>query len=136
MTAYHDWVVACFASHGFAPQLSTPLWQIYNGNTLKTHYNINRFLSPGCIDNGLAGGGSLSCASWVRTFQPFLDALTIQKVVLTLHNPIPTCRAEILTALVFANDSIFVLAHSPTSSWHLQSLPQIGPLLPMVESTP
>ncbi|GAA5900093.1 hypothetical protein JCM8208_002012 [Rhodotorula glutinis] len=50
-------------------------------------------------------GDPFSCATWVLSFQPFVDALTRRGIALTLHSPLATFRADILTAVAFADDT-------------------------------
>lgn len=127
----HDWIFACYDAYGFGPRILSLLRAIYDGQRLTARYNVNGFLSPGVkLRTGLPQGDPLSCASWVLCFQPFLDALTLRKIALSIPSPLNALRPEILTVVAFADDSVMLCSsissslpalHRLSDDWRLAS---------------
>ncbi|GAA5977673.1 hypothetical protein JCM11641_001374 [Rhodosporidiobolus odoratus] len=68
-------------------------------------------------------GDPLSFASWLISFQPFLDALVLRKIALSLPSPISVTRSDIITSVAFANDTTLAI---PSLSAALPLLEQLA----------
>ena len=106
----HDWILACYAAFGASSRFLQLLSAIYDSNRLTARYNINGYFSdPISLRCGLPQGCPLSCASWVISFQPFLDALVRRRIALTLLSPLHHDRPSLVTSLAFADDSTLLV---------------------------
>ncbi|CDR36739.1 hypothetical protein NBRC10512_004287 [Rhodotorula toruloides] len=118
----HDWIFATYEAFGAPARFIRLLRTIYDGSSLRARYNINGFLSPGVrLRTGLPQGDPLSCASWILTFQPFLDALLLRQVALTLPRPL---SPSISTTLAFADDAILACGAIMDALPRLEALAQ------------
>ncbi|GAA6063190.1 hypothetical protein JCM10212_000492 [Sporobolomyces blumeae] len=106
----HDWILDSYEAFGAPPRFLSLLRTLYDGSTLRARYNVNGFQTSGIeLRCGLPQGDPLSCASWIVSFQPFLDAIVRRAICLQLPSPISTTRSDILTTLAFADDSTLVV---------------------------
>lgn len=107
---HHEWILACYAAFGASSRFLRLLSAIYDSNRLTARYNINGYFSdPISLRCGLPQGCPLSCASWLISFQPFLDALVRRKIALTLLSPLHQDRPSLITSLAFADDSTLLV---------------------------
>ncbi|GAA5946004.1 hypothetical protein JCM1841_003199, partial [Sporobolomyces salmonicolor] len=119
----HDWIVDCYEAFGAPARFLSLLRTLYDGGQLRARFIVNGFLSDGiALQNGLPQGDPLSCASWIVSFQPFLDALIRRKIALMLPSPVSLTRPEILTTLAFADDSLVVVESISTALPALRTL--------------
>jgi hypothetical protein len=119
----HEWILASYEAFGASPRFLSLLSSLYDAQRLVARYNINGFFTaPVPLRCGLPQGCPLSCASWLLSFQPFLDSLARRHIVLTLTSPITTTRSEILTHLAFADDSVLAVESVSTSLPLLETL--------------
>ncbi|GAA5902600.1 hypothetical protein JCM5296_000718, partial [Sporobolomyces johnsonii] len=133
----HDWVLAVYAAFGAPPRFLRLLRAIYDGERLRARYIVNGFLSPGVpLRTGLPQGDPLSCASWLLSFQPFLDSLVRRRIALSLPSPISALRPPIATYLAFADDTILAvpslatalpLLHALAADWGLATNGRLNP---------
>ncbi|GAA5936683.1 reverse transcriptase family protein [Sporobolomyces koalae] len=106
----HDWVLASYEAFGAPPRFLALLAALYDSSRLVARYNVNGFFTePVPLKCGLPQGCPLSCASWLLSFQPFLDSLIRRRISLTVLEPLNGIRSEIFTSLAFADDSILVV---------------------------
>ncbi|GAA5979719.1 hypothetical protein JCM5350_003826, partial [Sporobolomyces pararoseus] len=119
----HRWILDCYQAFGAPPHFLRLLSAIYDTKTLRARYNINGFFTEAVpLRCGLPQGCPLSCASWLLSFQPFLDSLVRRRIALTLPSPIASTRPEIITSLAFADDSIAIVENLSSSLPKLHSL--------------
>ncbi|GAA5999362.1 uncharacterized protein JCM10292_001234 [Rhodotorula paludigena] len=119
----HAWVFEAYEAFGAPPRFCALLRVLYDESHLRARYNINGFLSPGIqLRTGLPQGDPLSCATWLISFQPFLDALVLRQVALQLYAPLSSVRADVVTSVAFADDALVVVEELQTALPRLNSL--------------
>ncbi|GAA6018488.1 hypothetical protein JCM11491_007015, partial [Sporobolomyces phaffii] len=119
----HDWILASYRAFGAPPRFLNLLTALYDRHRLVARYNINGFFTtPVPLHCGLPQGCPLSCASWLLSFQPFLDALVHRRITLSLPASIDGIRSEIFTHLAFADDSVLAVESLSNALPLLQSL--------------
>ncbi|GAA5957899.1 hypothetical protein JCM3765_006196 [Sporobolomyces pararoseus] len=119
----HRWILDCYKAFGAPSHFLRLLSAIYDSKTLRARYNINGYFTEAVPRRcGLPQGCPLSCASWLLSFQPFLDSLVRRRIALTLRSPISSTRPEIITSLAFADDSIAIVENLSSSLPKLHTL--------------
>ncbi|GAA5980440.1 hypothetical protein JCM11641_003394 [Rhodosporidiobolus odoratus] len=107
----HTWLFKCYEAFGALPRFLRLLRTLYDSTRLRARYNVNGFLTEGiALLTGLPQGDPLSCASWLISFQPFLDALVLRKIALSLPSPISVTRSDIITSVAFAADTTLAIS--------------------------
>ncbi|GAA5988252.1 hypothetical protein JCM11641_002101 [Rhodosporidiobolus odoratus] len=107
----HAWLFACYEAFGAPPRFLRLLRTLYDSRRLRARYNVNGFLTEGIsLLTGLPQGDPLSCASWLISFQPFLDALVLRQIALSLPSPISVTRSNIITSVAFADDTTLAIS--------------------------
>ncbi|GAA5887245.1 hypothetical protein JCM16303_007389 [Sporobolomyces ruberrimus] len=106
----HEWILQAYEAFGAPAKFLALLSLIYDSSRLTARYNLNGFLTdPVPLRCGLPQGCPLSCASWLVSFQPFLDSLRRRDIALSLPRSLSTRQLDILTYLAFADDSILAV---------------------------
>ncbi|KAK4698388.1 hypothetical protein P7C70_g7889, partial [Phenoliferia sp. Uapishka_3] len=109
----HGWILECCAAIGCGPRFLSLMRTLLATGEANARVILNGFLTkPVLLHQGVGQGDGLSCPTYLISFQPFIDALSLRAISsILVKSPFSLPRISTLTTLSFADEVLTTITN-------------------------